>query len=112
MSAKRKTALLQQGKPHGDWLIRLIVIQGTVAPGWVQEWVQCTLFFCIARLFFPESNCIIDPAFGNRSRAQTKAMAQTFIGVEFRRDADRPIACSLFCMVRQLAIPSLVPTQA
>jgi len=24
------------------WLIRFVLIQGTVAPGWVQEWVQCT----------------------------------------------------------------------
>ena len=26
------------------WLIRLIMIQGMVAPGTVQEWVQCTHF--------------------------------------------------------------------
>ena len=42
----------------------------------------------IQLLFFPESNRIVDPTLCNRTRTQPKAVAQAFIGMEFRRDAD------------------------
>jgi hypothetical protein len=34
------------------WLIRLIMIQGTVAPGWVQERVHCTLWNRTGRHYY------------------------------------------------------------